>query len=83
MLPEAETFILPEEPPLHNTLEKIEQFATGKLFRRTVMLFEIVGLGVAQVKLDVNSQVTRSPESKLEEEKVVLFVPTFPPFTFH
>lgn len=43
----------------------------------------VIEEGMAQVALLVNTQVTTSPLKSVDEVKVVLFVPTSIPFTFH
>ena len=48
-----------------------------------VMLLEVAVVGLAQVALLVNTQVTICPLVRVVVIKVVLLVPTFPPFTFH
>lgn len=45
--------------------------------------FEVAGLPVVQVALEVISQVTMSPGNKMLLTKTGLLVPMFPPFTFH
>jgi hypothetical protein len=47
-----------------------------------VIVFDVTGLPVAQVALDVSTQLTASPLFG-EYEKVALFDPTFVPLTFH
>ena len=57
---------------------------TGRLgFTVIVMVFDVAGLPVAHVALDVNTHVTSCPFVNVVVEKVGLFVPTFAPFTFH
>lgn len=57
---------------------------TGKLELTTmVTAFEVAGLPVAQVALEVSTQVTISPLESVVEVYVVLLVPTFTPFNFH
>jgi hypothetical protein len=48
-----------------------------------VMVLEVAGLPWAQVSDEVNTTVTLSLLASVEEVKVLLFVPTLPPFTFH
>ena len=48
-----------------------------------VMLLEVAVVGLAQRALLVNTQVTICPLVSVVVVKVVLLVPTFPPFTFH
>ena len=48
-----------------------------------VMVFDVAGLPVAQVALDVNTHITNCPFVKVVVEKVGLLIPTFTPFTFH
>ena len=57
---------------------------TGR-FGFTVMVIpaEVAGLPVAQVALEVNTQVTTSPFARAELEYVVEFTPTLIPFNFH
>ena len=57
---------------------------TGKFgFTVMVMVFDVAGLPVAQVALDVNTQVTVFPFVKVVVVNVVELVPAFTPFTFH
>ena len=57
---------------------------TGKFgFTVMLMLFDVAGLPVAQVALDVNTQVTTSPLFKIVVVNVAELVPVFVPFTFH
>ena len=57
---------------------------TGKLgFTDIVMVLDVPGLPVAQVALDVSTQVTASVLFSVADEYVVELVPTFTPFTFH
>ena len=57
---------------------------TGRLgFTVIVIVFDVAGLPVAQVALDVNTQVTNCPFVKVVVENVGLLTPTFTPFTFH
>ena len=48
-----------------------------------VIPFEVTCVGLAHVALDVNSQVTICPLVSVLDVNVLLFVPTFDPFTFH
>ena len=48
-----------------------------------VIAFEVAGLPVTPAWLEVMTQVTTSPLTRLLVEYVVLLVPTFVPFTFH
>ena len=52
-------------------------------FTTIVMLLEVAVVGLAQRALLVNTQVTICPLVSVVVVKVVLLVPTFPPFTFH
>ena len=52
-------------------------------FTTMVMLLEVAVVGLAQVALLVNTQVTICPLVSVVVVKVVLLIPTFPPFTFH
>jgi hypothetical protein len=57
---------------------------TGKFgFTVIVKVFEVAGFPVGQLTLEVSTQVTWSEFVNPAVEYVVLFVPTFPPFTFH
>ena len=56
---------------------------TGRFgFTVIVMVLDVAGFPVAQVSLEVNTQVTASPFAGVYVY-VGLFVPTLPPFTFH
>jgi hypothetical protein len=56
----------------------------NEAFTDIVNVFEVAGLPVAHgAALDVNTQVTRSPLAKAAFVYVVLFAPTFAPFSFH
>jgi hypothetical protein len=48
-----------------------------------VIIFEVAGLPVTHCAFEVISTVIISPFARVEEVKVLLFVPTLPPFTFH
>ena len=57
---------------------------TGRLALTVIDIeLEVAGLPVAQVALDVSTQVTASLFASVVEVKVGLFVPTLVPFTFH
>ena len=57
---------------------------TGKFgFTVIVMLLDVAGFPVAQVALDVSTQVTTSLLFNVVDVNVVELVPTFTPFTFH
>ena len=57
---------------------------TGKFgFTDIVIVFDVAGLPVAHVALEVNTQVIKSPFASDELVYVVEFVPTFVPFNFH
>lgn len=57
---------------------------TGRFgFTVMLMVFEVAGLPVGQVALEVTTQVTAFPFARVVEVKVLEFVPTFPPFIFH
>ena len=56
----------------------------GRLgFTVIVNVLEVAGEPVAQVALDVRAHVTTSAFDNEVLEYVLLFAPTFPPFTFH
>jgi hypothetical protein len=48
-----------------------------------VIVFDVAGLPVAQVKLEVSAQVTVFPFTSPLVVKVGLLVPALTPFTFH
>ena len=48
-----------------------------------VIVLDVAGLPVAHVALEVRMHVTRSPFARAELVYVLLFVPTFPPLSFH
>ena len=52
-------------------------------FTVIVMVLDVAGLPVAQVALDVNTQVTVFPFVNVADVNVGEFVPAFTPFTFH
>jgi hypothetical protein len=52
-------------------------------FTVIVTAFDVAGDPVAQVAVDVITQVTTSPLASVVEVKVALFVPTFVAPTFH
>ena len=52
-------------------------------FTNMVMELEVAGLPVAQVALEVKTQVTTSELFSVADEYVAELVPTFTPFTFH
>jgi len=52
-------------------------------FTVMVRAFEVAGLPVAQVALEVSWQVTTSPLTRAALVYVVLFEPTLVPFSFH
>ena len=57
---------------------------TGKFgFTVMVMVFDVAGLPVAQVALDVNTHVTVFPFVNVADVNVGELVPAFTPFTFH
>ena len=57
---------------------------TGKFgFTVMVMLLDVAGFPVAQVALDVSTQVTTSLLFNVVDVNVVALVPTFTPFIFH
>ena len=57
---------------------------TGKLgFTVMLMLLDVAGFPVAQVALDVSTQVTTSPLFRATDVNVAEFVPALVPFTFH
>ena len=57
---------------------------TGKFgFTVIVIALDVAGLPVAQVALEVSTQVTTSPLFKVVEVNVVELVPELVPFTFH
>ena len=57
--------------------------ATTRGLTTTVIAFEVAGEPVTQAALEVRMQVIISPLFRVVEEKIALFVPTFPPFTCH
>ena len=57
---------------------------TGSIgFTVIVTVFEVAGLPVAQVALDVITQVTVFPLARVPLVYVVLLIPTFEPLSFH
>ena len=48
-----------------------------------VIMFEVAGLPVTQAAFDVIFTVTWSPFASVDEEYVLLLVPTLLPLTFH
>ena len=62
---------------------EMETDGTTTGFTIIVMLLDVAVVGLAQVALLVNTQVTTCVLVSVEVVKVVLFVPTFPPFIFH
>ena len=57
---------------------------TGRTgFTVIVMVFDVAGEPVAQVRLLVSTQVTASPLARVELVNVLLFDPTLEPLTFH
>ena len=62
---------------------EIETDGTTTGFTVMVMLLEVAVVGLAHVALLVKTHVTICPLVSVVEVKVVLLVPTFPPFTFH
>jgi hypothetical protein len=48
-----------------------------------VIVFEVAGLPITPLWLDVITHVTASPLANVLELYVVELVPTFTPFTFH
>jgi hypothetical protein len=48
-----------------------------------VIVLDVAGLPVAQVAFEVRTHVTRFPFARAELVYVLLFVPTFPPLSFH
>jgi hypothetical protein len=48
-----------------------------------VIAFEVAVVGLAQVALLVNTQVTACPVAKVVVANEALLVPAFTPFTFH
>jgi len=48
-----------------------------------VIAFDVAGFGDAHDILEVISTVTISPFTRVDDVKVLLFVPAFMPFTFH
>ncbi len=73
-------FAQPGLEPLVKAIE-IDGVTVAVLF--IVILFEVAVVLVAQVSLDVNTQVTASAFTKAVDVKVERFVPAFIPFTFH
>ena len=73
-----------EVPAQIGLAEAATEMLAGK-FGFTVMATEldVAGLPVAQVALEVNTQVTISPFAKELLEYVALLVPTLASFTFH
>jgi hypothetical protein len=57
---------------------------TGR-FGLTVMVtvLDVAGLPVAQVAFEVRMHATRSPFAREALVYVLLFIPTFPPLSFH
>ena len=57
---------------------------TGRFgFTVIVMVLEVAGLPVAQVALEVSTQLTTFPFDSVEFEYVAELTPTFTPFSFH
>ena len=71
--------------PEHIVVAEAEMLIlTGKLgLTVMVTVLEVAGLPVAQVALEVITQVTVFPLANELLVYVVLFVPTFDPFSFH
>jgi hypothetical protein len=62
------------------TIDKL----TGRFgFTVMVIVFDVAGFPVAQVKLEVRAQVTVFPFTSPLVVKVGLLVPALTPFTFH
>ena len=68
--------LFPEERPTETeaAAEELTLMVTAAL---------VIVVGLAQVALEVNTQVTRSPLLRPELLNVGLFVPAFEPFIFH
>lgn len=57
---------------------------TGKFgLTDIVMLLLVAGFPAIQLAFEVKTTLTISPFTKVELEKVLLFVPVLPPFNFH
>jgi hypothetical protein len=72
--------------PAHIVLEGLAAIdtLTGRFgFTVIVTVFDVAGFPVAQVALDVNTQVTKFPLVRVVLENVEEFIPTFTPFSFH
>jgi hypothetical protein len=65
--------------------EVIEVDIEGVTIGLTVIVieFELTVAGLAHDAFDVKAQLTTCPFARVVLVKVVLFVPTFEPFTFH
>ena len=75
-----------EDPEQEGLLPLVKAMDTaGVKFELTLMVivFEVAGFAVTPGMLDVMTQVTRSPLFNDDVVYVLLFVPTFTPFTFH
>lgn len=66
-------------PPLVGVNDEI----VGAPFTVIVIAFDVEGFGVAQVRLDVITQVTISPFANVFVVYTLLFVPTFVTPLFH
>jgi hypothetical protein len=72
-------------PPAHMVVALAEMVTAGTTREVTVIVtgFDVAVAGKAQVAVEVITQVIRSPFAKDEFVYVLLFVPVFPPFSFH
>jgi hypothetical protein len=71
----------PEQIGFADALMETLTFSCG--FTVIVIAFEVAGLPEVQVAFEVSIQVTISLLTSDELVKVLLFVPTLEPFTFH
>jgi hypothetical protein len=71
--------------PEHIVLAEAATLTLAGRFGLTVIVteFEVAGLPVAQVALDVSTQIITSLFARDALEYVELLVPTFDPFNFH
>ena len=71
--------------PEHIGLEEAVILTTGVTVPVTirVIVFEVAVVGLAQAKLEVITQLTRSPLTNAAFEYIALFVPSGVPFKYH
>lgn len=73
------------EAPAHTVVLPVAIVIVGAESELTVIAiaFDVTDTGEAQVAFDVITHETRSLLFKVDDENVLLLVPTLPPFTFH